>query len=388
MRNGYGYKSQTAIPKWWRQCVVSDKAAGTSVQGDGGISASYEASGTNKSSYAGIRFFDLAGGNTFTFEYWFMTGKIKSYTDYDGYSVNYSYSCAYDQPTEVNVFDPNGNLIYDVNYAYDMAGRLKDVCEPMLGTNNLIAGFEYDKNGNRSTLNYYRQGTKTGNTTSIAYSYNHDNMLTSFIIGGGPVFSLSNVTVDSLGKLKAASEIITKTDQTQIQHSYKNQYDMRSELKYAGMTNIAGVGILEWEPKDHENRVVLMSDETTQLLADMQVQSQEGHAYIFISPERLAWIMQHRKTDKPGSTSQTANNLIRSFNVICRRAGVKKCTLHDLRRSAITNWAQKLPIQVVQQLAGHSDVSTTRKYYLSVRSEDLVLAGKILNGILAGTQGD
>jgi integrase len=30
---------------------------------------------------------------------------------------------------------------------------------------------------------------------------------------------------------------------------------------------------------------------------------------------------------------------------------------------AITNWAQKLPIQVVQQLAGHSDISTTRKYY-------------------------
>jgi integrase len=131
-----------------------------------------------------------------------------------------------------------------------------------------------------------------------------------------------------------------------------------------------------------------MSDETAQLLADMQVQSQEGHAYIFISPERFAWIMQHRKTDKLGSTSRTANNLIRSFNVICRRAGVKKCTLHDLRRSAITNWAQKLPIHVVQQLAGHSDVSTTRKYYLSVRSEDLVLAGKILNGILAGTQGD
>ena len=98
--------------------------------------------------------------------------------------------------------------------------------------------------------------------------------------------------------------------------------------------------------------------------------------------------MQHRKTDKPDCTSQITSNLVRDFSVIRHRAGVKKCTLHDLRRSAITNWAQKLPIQVVQQLAGHSDISTTRKYYLSVRLVDLVRAGKILNGILTGTQGD
>ncbi|MGA2324582.1 MAG: tyrosine-type recombinase/integrase [Sedimentisphaerales bacterium] len=109
------------------------------------------------------------------------------------------------------------------------------------------------------------------------------------------------------------------------------------------------------------------------------------HAYIFISPEHLAWIMQHRKTYKLGSTSRTANNLIRNFNVICRRAGVKKCTLHDLRRSAITNWAKKLPIQVVQQLAGHSDIATTRQCYLPVRPEDLASASKVLNSILAKT---
>jgi integrase len=46
--------------------------------------------------------------------------------------------------------------------------------------------------------------------------------------------------------------------------------------------------------------------------------------------------------------------------------------LHDLRRSTITNWAKELPIQVVQQLAGHSDISTTRKYYLAVQPEDMI----------------
>lgn len=145
---------------------------------------------------------------------------------------------------------------------------------------------------------------------------------------------------------------------------------------------------LEWEPKDHENRVVPMSDETVQLLANLQVQSEEGRPYIFVSLKRLGWIIQRRKAGKWNPRSEVVNNLIRDFNVIRCRAGVGKCTLHDLRRSAITNWAQKLPIQVVQQLAGHSNITTTRKYYLAVRSEDLVSANKLLNSILARTYDD
>jgi len=61
---------------------------------------------------------------------------------------------------------------------------------------------------------------------------------------------------------------------------------------------------------------------------------------------------------------------------------------NDLRRSAITNWAKKLPIQVFQILAGHSDIATTRKYYLAVRSEDLALANELVDEILARTPRD
>ncbi len=61
---------------------------------------------------------------------------------------------------------------------------------------------------------------------------------------------------------------------------------------------------------------------------------------------------------------------------MCRRAGVGPYTLHDLRRACITNWALHLPIHVVQQLAGHSDIKTTQRYYLSVRDADLRKARK------------
>ncbi|MBW2331127.1 MAG: site-specific integrase [Deltaproteobacteria bacterium] len=139
---------------------------------------------------------------------------------------------------------------------------------------------------------------------------------------------------------------------------------------------------IEWEPKDHENRIVPMSEQTAQLLADLQTTSIEGHAYIFILPKRFARIKQREKAGKWNSRSEILNNVSRDFDVIRRRSGIDKCTLHDLRRSAITNWAQHLPIQVVQQFAGHSDITTTRKYYLVVRSEDIVSARKMMNKIL------
>ena len=140
---------------------------------------------------------------------------------------------------------------------------------------------------------------------------------------------------------------------------------------------------VNWEPKDHEKRVVPMADETAQLLVNLQAQAKESFPYIFISPQRLERIRERQKAGKWNSRSDVINNFGRDFDIIRRRASIVECSFHDLRRSAITNWAGQLPIQVVQQLAGHSDISTTRKYYLTVRPEDLVTANKVLNDILA-----
>jgi integrase len=138
---------------------------------------------------------------------------------------------------------------------------------------------------------------------------------------------------------------------------------------------------IEWEPKDHEKRVVPMADETAQLLADLYAQAKERFPYIFISPKRLKRIRERQKVGNWTSRSEVINNMAKNFGVIRRGAGVAKCTLHDFRRSAITNWAGELPIQVVQQLAGHSEISTTSKYYLTVRPEDMASANRVLNSI-------
>lgn len=145
---------------------------------------------------------------------------------------------------------------------------------------------------------------------------------------------------------------------------------------------------IDWEPKDHEKRVVPMSTETVQLLVRMQVDAEEGHPYVFIWPTRLERIRERVRIGKWNSRSEVVNNLRTNFHSMRRRANLTEFTLHDLRKSAITNWAQHLPIQIVQQLAGHSDISTTREYYLAVRTEDLVSANAVLNRVLDCSQDD
>ena len=57
-------------------------------------------------------------------------------------------------------------------------------------------------------------------------------------------------------------------------------------------------------------------------------------------------------------------------------------TLHDLRRSCITHWARKIAAPVVQALAGHSDIHTTLRYYVSIREPDMAEARDVTAQVL------
>ena len=51
--------------------------------------------------------------------------------------------------------------------------------------------------------------------------------------------------------------------------------------------------------------------------------------------------------------------------------GKPAISLHDLRRSAATNWSRVANIQTVSRLAGHSDVATTMKFYAAVTDDQI-----------------
>jgi len=141
-----------------------------------------------------------------------------------------------------------------------------------------------------------------------------------------------------------------------------------------------------WEPKDHEGRVLPLPAEAGQLLVNLQAASAEGCPYVFVPSWRWKHIQKAQKSGDWNDEQSLLNNLPRRFKTLRKRAGVAKCSLHDLRRSCITNWARELPIHVVQKLAGHSDIKTTRLYYLSVEQSDLekarLVQEKILGSVL------
>ena len=143
-----------------------------------------------------------------------------------------------------------------------------------------------------------------------------------------------------------------------------------------------------WEPKDHEGRVLPVPAEVIQLLADLQATSAEGCPYAFIPAWRWENIKLSQKAGTWHDDKALLNNLNKRFHTLRRQAGVAKCTMHDFRRSCITNWARHLPIHVVQQLAGHSKIETTRLYYLAVEESDLERARKVQEKILRTDQTD
>ena len=125
-----------------------------------------------------------------------------------------------------------------------------------------------------------------------------------------------------------------------------------------------------------------------QLLVDLQTTSAEGCPYVFVPLWRWKHIGAARQAGSWNENGKLLNNLHRRFRTRRMRAAVDNCTLHDLRRSCITNWARMLPIHVVQKLAGHSDIKTTQRYYLAVEEDDLAKAREVQSKILSAVSTD
>lgn len=91
-----------------------------------------------------------------------------------------------------------------------------------------------------------------------------------------------------------------------------------------------------------------------------------------LCPEILAAVRQMPRTfdhaDTICGTSPGRKGELFYLDRWCAAAGVRpwaKVT-HDLRKSCLTDWADRFPIHVVKRWAGHSSIATTEKFYLAV----------------------
>jgi integrase len=126
-----------------------------------------------------------------------------------------------------------------------------------------------------------------------------------------------------------------------------------------------------WTPKDKDLRVVPIPSEATNALTKAQVEATDGQKYVFVIGKG------------PASGSRVKRqNFTRDFQAIRKRAGIPRCTFHDLRKSYCTNLAGSVPLHVVQELAGHADIRTTRKHYLQVRQEAVDAARRAVEEVL------
>ncbi len=159
--------------------------------------------------------------------------------------------------------------------------------------------------------------------------------------------------------------------------------DVDFEAGQLHVTRRTAEGLVQaWTPKDHEMRSIPLPHQAVTLLATWQSIAPEACPYVFMEQEGSDYYRRASADREWRAGQDLVNNVLRRFKTLCRRAGVGPYALHDLRRSCITNWAKKLPIHVVQQLAGHSDIQTTRRYYLSVQSQDVARAQSVQAAVL------
>jgi len=141
--------------------------------------------------------------------------------------------------------------------------------------------------------------------------------------------------------------------------------------------------------KDYEARRIPMPKHTIDLLAEWQTQAPEGVPYILLTKDRFNRIkakwqkLQEQKN--PWLNEYMINNVLRNFKARYKRAGIKpvgELTVHTLRKCAGQNWADHLPINVVKEWMGHSDISTTQEFYNQVDKDHEAKAALLIQNLL------
>ena len=147
--------------------------------------------------------------------------------------------------------------------------------------------------------------------------------------------------------------------------------------------------------KDHEARRIPLPPHTIDLLTQWQAEAPEGVPFVLLTAERFERVKvkwdRIRKTNKPWKNRYVVNNVLRNFKSHIRRAGIKpigKLTVHTLRKCCGQNWADYLPMNVVKELMGHSNIATTQEFYTTVDRDHEKKAAQVVQRLLEQSKSD
>ena len=166
--------------------------------------------------------------------------------------------------------------------------------------------------------------------------------------------------------------------------------DVDFEGGYLIITDRKGTATLPpFHVKDYEARRIPLPKHTIDLLTAWQTEAPEGVPYILLTKDRSDRVkakwqkLQEQK--KPWLNDYMINNVLRNFKARYKRAGIKpvgELTVHTLRKCAGQNWADYMPINVVKEWMGHSDISTTQEFYNQVDKDHEAKASLLIQNFL------
>jgi len=144
--------------------------------------------------------------------------------------------------------------------------------------------------------------------------------------------------------------------------------------------------------KDCEARTIPLPKSTVSLLLELQMEAEEGVPFVLLDKRRCGEIQAKwrkcREQGKDWLNRYWVNNTLRDYQHRAKRAGIDSkgltVTLHDLRKSCIQNWANGLPMNVVKDLAGHSSITTTARFYSTVTEDHRRMAQELGEKLLVG----
>jgi integrase len=127
----------------------------------------------------------------------------------------------------------------------------------------------------------------------------------------------------------------------------------------------------EWHPKDYEIRELPLSDQALECLKRIHMECPANQPYPLLDAQAYMKMLQ-RQCDRNLTYDERRlpdRTYYKEFVGIVTKAKIGHGTMHDLRRSAITAWAENKNLQPheVMKLAGHSSLDTTLKYYVQTK---------------------
>ncbi len=144
----------------------------------------------------------------------------------------------------------------------------------------------------------------------------------------------------------------------------------------------------EFYIKDSEAREIPLPQATLDILSDLKTYNimTDQSSFILLDERAekavLAKWKKYRGENRPWLNRNMVNNTLREFRRHTQKADIKpkgSLTVHTLRKSCITNWANTVNNpEAVRVWAGHADLKTTMRFYSQVTEEQAAeMADKI-----------